>query len=105
MSLRSVLAVTVALVAAACGDAKLTCADGVFVTLKPGDRAMLGGEEMAIGAIAPAIAARYADATECRVMIRADRTVAYGDFMRFADALERDGFHKITLVAEEVLTP
>ncbi len=56
---------------------------------------------MPISRVAPTLETRYGPSSGCRVFVRTEPDVVYGDVMVLVDALQAAGF-KLILVAEEV---
>ena len=70
---------------------------GQLVIVNP-DR---GQQPITLGSMASAILTNIGpDARDKPVLIRANRTVRYGDFMGVVNQLQADGFYKVALITE-----
>ena len=78
--------------------------DPVFVSIQKTGQIVLGDNETTIEALGPAMMERTLGDRENRIMVRADRDVIYGNVMRVMNVLQDNGFYKVALVAEEVVT-
>lgn len=74
----------------------------VFLTLKADLALALGNEEIAREALAVTIDSRTGGDKETRILLRADKAVAYGDLMEVMNLLRAGGYLKVALVGLEM---
>jgi biopolymer transport protein ExbD len=77
----------------------------VFIDVGLGGRVYVQGVETSYPKLIAAVTARITDPnpTEQRIMIRGDKAVPYGDFIKVMNTLQRSGFTRLGLVGEETI--
>ena len=75
--------------------------DPVFVSIQKNGDVFLGDNPTTLAALGDSVLQRTAGDRENRIMVRADKEVAYGSVMRVMNALQDYGFYKVALIAEE----
>jgi biopolymer transport protein ExbD len=76
----------------------------VFISLSEGGKVFIVDQPTALDRLTFDLAARLAspDPKNETVMIRADRTVKYSEFMAVVNQLQTDGYYKVGLISEDL---
>ncbi len=79
------------------------CSEIIWLKPTSNRNVLVNGERVPLEKVVPTLTERYADRKECRVMVRAEHDATYSDIIPLMNALDAAGFHKIAIVAEEVV--
>lgn len=74
----------------------------IFLTLKEDLAIAIGNEEIARGTFGATLDSRTGGDKETRILLRADKAVAYGDLMEVMNLLRASGYLKVALVGLEM---